>query len=226
MSALLNGVKYLLAGLAVLAVLAFPSGGSTQESTYDRRERAYEATRSAFLAEESEQDYQNDLARERDLIIQRLDDEADEYLAAEKAVATWWRRTLTETSDESGQRTGTLIQYPRVTFTPDGPRNEVIEYECDPNYEDALTGGCVPADRDYDCEELRSWGIAQMLVIGDDWMLLDDDHDGVGCEVEPRDYSNVVRTAQAVVPTPEPTPETDNPCDGLVGTLGCFLFGP
>jgi hypothetical protein len=112
MSALLNGVKYLLAGLAVLAVLAFPSGGSTQESTYDRRERAYEATRSAFLAEESEQDYQNDLARERDLIIQRLDDEADEYLAAEKAVATWWRRTLTETSDESGQRTGTLIQYP------------------------------------------------------------------------------------------------------------------
>jgi hypothetical protein len=182
-----------------------------------------EDARQAMYAEDAEQYYLNDLARERDALIDARDELADEYLAAEKAVRTWWRWALTEISDESGQRMGTLTQHPLIPPSPDGPRNEVIEYECDPNYDDALTGGCVPADRDYDCEELRSWGIAQIPVIGDDWMLLDDDHDGMGCEVEPRDYSNVVRMAQVVVPTPEPTPEADNPCDGLVGMLGCLI---
>ena len=89
----------------------------------------------------------------------------------------------------------------------------------------------MPSDRDYDCFELRSWGIVNIpirdttIFVGEDWMLLDDDHDGIGCEVEPVNDSNVVQTAQtalAVVPTPEPP----DPCDGLVGNLGCFLFGP
>jgi hypothetical protein len=86
---------------------------------------------------------------------------------------------------------------------------DFIEYDCDPNYDDAQSGGCVPADRDYDCGELRSWGIANIPVIGEDWMLLDDDGDGLGCEpiVEP------------VTLTPEPTKQ----CDGILGMLGCFL---
>jgi hypothetical protein len=64
---------------------------------------------------------------------------------------------------------------------------------CDANYGEALSGGCVPADRDYDCGELHALGIGDIPVIGDDWMRLDgyQDYatgewvylpDGLGCE--------------------------------------------
>ena len=53
--------------------------------------------------------------------------------------------------------------------------------------------------------------------LGEDWMLLDDDGDGWGCEP--------LATVLAA-PTPLPVAETGNPCDGLVGTVGCLLFGP
>jgi hypothetical protein len=88
-------------------------------------------------------------------------------------------------SDETGQREGALVEYLRTFPLPDGPRSERVEYVCDPNYDDALSGGCVPVDRDYDCSELRSWGIANIPVIGEDWMLLDEDYDRVGCEFSP-----------------------------------------
>jgi hypothetical protein len=91
-----------------------------------------------------------------------------------------------------------------------------ISYVCDVNYWDAQSGGCVPADRDYDSDELRAWGIVNIRVVKivppesgglegalgsviellpwteetpvvePDWMLLDDDHDGMGCEVGPQ----------------------------------------
>jgi hypothetical protein len=133
----------------------------------------------------SEQEPPDEVIEEQRFIYQR-DKWADEYLAAEKAVAKWWRWPLVEISDGSGQRMGTLFQHPRVTPTPNGPHNEYVEYVCDPNYDHAQSGGCVPADRDYDCWELRSWGIANIGVIGEDWMLLDEDFDGVGCEVGPQ----------------------------------------
>ena len=53
--------------------------------------------------------------------------------------------------------------------------------------------------------------------MGEDWMLLDDDGDGWGCEP--------LATVLAA-PTPLPVAETGNPCDGLAGTVGCLLFGP
>jgi hypothetical protein len=164
---------------------------------------------------------------------------ADAHLAAEQAVATWWRNPITypdrdQISDTEWReyRVGVLWEqnpngipgdamYPVNGFgssaeTLDGIP-EFVRYECDPNYGDAQSGGCVPGERDYDCGKLRSWGIASIPVIGEDWMLLDDDGDGLGCEPI---------VAVLAAPTPMPIAETDNPCDGLVGTLGCFLFGP
>jgi hypothetical protein len=160
---------------------------------------------------------------------------ADTHLAAEKAVATWWRfPALTSNfyaeAGEVWSRNGALVEqvpneiprdalYPvagSVSVSPYSGR-EWVTYDCDTNYDDAQSGGCVPADRDYDCGELRSWGIASIPVIGDDWMLLDDDGDGWGCEP--------IVTALAA-PTAIPVVGSVNNCDGLVGTVGCFLFGP
>jgi hypothetical protein len=118
---------------------------------------------------------------------------ADIYLTEEKTTATYWRSPLVQRNSVTGHRMGRL-------GTSDG-RYIYGSYVCDPNYDVALSGGCVPADRDYDCWELRSWGIVNIPImdttirpnttgaampsfIGDDWMLLDDDHDGMGCEVE------------------------------------------
>lgn len=107
---------------------------------------------------------------------------ADTNLAADKAVAIFWRDVDVEYSG------GTLIGTLRAA---DG---RTIRYTCDTNYRGAQSGGCVPADRDYDCTELRSWGIVNIPVMPPipgakhqrgDWMLLDDDGDGVGCEVPP-----------------------------------------
>jgi hypothetical protein len=128
---------------------------------------------------------------------------ADAHLAAEKAVATWWRGALTDRDAERISETewrefreGTLWEVdpngiPGDALYPVNGRGHVssltggeyVSYECDTNYGDAQSGGCVPADRDYDCGELRSWGIANIPVIGEDWMLLDDDGDGWGCNV-------------------------------------------
>ena len=127
-------------------------------------------------------------------------------LAAEKEVATWWRLAVTSTNALIGfypelleqgleRREGVLVEqvpngitgdalYPvtgRVTVSQYSGA-EWVYYDCDTNYGDAQSGGCVPADRDYDCGELRSWGIASIPVIGEDGMLLDDDGDRIGCE--------------------------------------------
>jgi hypothetical protein len=68
-----------------------------------------------------------------------------------------------------------------LLYLPDLRRS--VFYPCDPNYENARSGGCVPDNHDYDCPELRSWGIANIPVSGRDWMFLDDDGNGIGCEV-------------------------------------------
>lgn len=166
--------------------------------------------------EQQEREYQN----RRYEAAEAADDWADTYLAAEKAVAVFWRDAFVHRDTMNGKRTGRL-------GTPEG---QIPSYACDPNYEDAQSGGCVPADRDYDCWELRSWGIVNIPIlnypyptlpshIGDDWMLLDDDHDGMGCEVEPVNDGAAVQTAQAVTPSPE----SPDQCDGVVGMLGCLL---
>ena len=149
----------------------------------------------------------------------RADAWAEEHLAAEEAVAAWWRLILPLDTEQLDRR-GALQEvvpngilgdalYPVNGRVGSFPSGEIVEYACDANYDDAQSGGCVPADRDYDCGELRSWGIANIPVIGEDWMLLDDDGDGLGCEpiVEP------------VAPTPEATKQ----CEGILGTLGCLL---
>lgn len=137
---------------------------------------------------------------------------ADEHLATEKAVATWWRGNGPRYDPVSGQRgRGVLVEQ----VSSEG---ELVYYECDSNYGDAESGGCVPSDREYNCVELRSWGIASIPVTGDDWMLLDEDGDGWGCEP--------VFVPAQVLPAVVPTPEIANQCDGVVGRLECFLFGP
>ena len=157
---------------------------------------------------------------------------ADAHLAAEKAAASWWRSGGLGYDPWSGERNqGVLVEqvlngipgdavYPVPGHgwsmeTLDGTP-EVVWYVCDANYDHALSGGCVPADRDYDCGELRSWGIASIPVVGEDWMLLDDNGDGWGCEPVV-----TVPAAQPAVLIAEPA----NPCDGVVGMLGCLLPG-
>jgi len=50
-------------------------------------------------------------------------------------------------------------------------------------------------------------------------MLLDDDGDGLGCEI-----TDTVQAVQAAPPVvPAPTVEPANQCDGLLGMLGCLL---
>jgi hypothetical protein len=56
-------------------------------------------------------------------------------------------------------------------------------YGCDWNYA-TTRAGCVPAEQgDYDCPDLHAMGLWDIRVIGEDWMLLDEDGDGVGCEL-------------------------------------------
>jgi hypothetical protein len=188
---LLRGVPV---GMAVIALLLISGCTSAErEAAYYRRERAEEATYYAGFAEDAEQARLDDIAQDEYYhleFVDRADEWADTYLAAEKAVAVYWRDAWVDQDAKSGRRTGRLR-------TPDG---QVISYTCDINYRDAGSGGCVPADRDYDCDELRSWGIVNIRVrtpvsnprpvvtpppgLRGDWMLLDDDHDGLACEVE------------------------------------------
>jgi hypothetical protein len=67
-----------------------------------------------------------------------------------------------------------------------------VAQSCDPNYA-PVAAGCVPADRDYDCPELKDRGIGDIPVIGTDWQRLDGYYDynsgqwvaypdGLGCE--------------------------------------------
>lgn len=137
---------------------------------------------------------------------------ADEHLAAEKAVATWWRGRGPQYDPVSGQRGRGIL----VEQVPSD--REIVSYECDPNYGDAESGGCVPGDRAYDCVELRSWGIASIPIVGEDWMVLDDDGDGRGCEPT----FVPIQVVQAVAPTPDSSMQ----CDGVLSRIGCFLFGP
>ena len=74
---------------------------------------------------------------------------ADTYLAAEKAEALYWREALVKLNPVTNKPVGGLVNM---------TTREVVRYPCDPNYDHAQSGGCVPADRDYDCWELRSWG--------------------------------------------------------------------
>jgi len=153
-------------------------------SPEEEQERADKAAEAKWMNERDEQ-YMRDEA-EAGLYEQAAmaDDWANTYLGAEKAVAVYWRDAYVE-HEANRKRIGSLR----------GPDEQVINYTCDINYGDTQSGGCVPADRDYDCWELRSWGIVGIPVrtptpntnppIRGDWMLLDDDHDGLGCEYVP-----------------------------------------
>jgi hypothetical protein len=57
-------------------------------------------------------------------------------------------------------------------------------YGCDWNYS-TTKAGCVPDQPgDYDCPDLHAMGLWEIRVLGDDWMLLDEDEDGLGCEID------------------------------------------
>ncbi|MCA9878173.1 MAG: hypothetical protein KC442_10335 [Thermomicrobiales bacterium] len=195
-------------------------GGRYQEDCgFDSKEEQGRLEERVYPTPTDEEIQERRLQRQRDTW-------ADTHLAAERAVATWWRGRGPGYDPVSGRRgRGVLVeQVPggrsgdALDFARREPLDrEFIYYECDPNYDDAESGGCVPSDRDYDCSELRAWGIASIPVIGEDWMLLDDDGDGWGCEP-----IRTTQAGQAVVPTHEP----GNQCDGVVGRLGCFLSGP
>lgn len=63
-------------------------------------------------------------------------------------------------------------------------------YGCDWNYATTRTA-CVPDQQgDLDCLDLRAMGLRDILVIGDDRMLLDEDADGLACE-----FSHATETA-------------------------------
>lgn len=193
-------MKLLLMGLVVLASLTTSLlSASSEEHLIRHHEDAKENCR-RFQAGENLEHIEHDAAAR--------DEWADTYLAAEKAVAVYWRLPIARYDCESGKRIGHL----KEVATP----GETIRYVCDGNYGNAESGGCVPADRDYDCDELRAWGLVNIPVhknvvppepggivgaaanviallpggapdpVADrDWMLLDDDHDGLGCEFQP-----------------------------------------
>lgn len=198
-------MRPVLVGMAVVAALAMSLVGAnadedcgdglfqrpclSPEEESERADKAAETERIIEVHEQEDREIRADAA-EADA---ETDAWADTYLAAEKAVAVYWRDVRVDHDFGSAKRTGRL-------GTPDG---QFISYTCDDNYEDARSGGCVPADRDYDCGELQSWGIVNIPVrppipIADqlwfartstelrgDWMLLDDEHDGIGCEFQP-----------------------------------------
>ena len=168
-------MKLLLMGLAVVASLvtslngaldahAIPAvadcGGRYHEdcdfdSMEDPRDYEEEARQSCY-----EEQSHDEINPEVEVIIDQRAYEAnvwaDTYLADEKVVAVYWRRPLTREDCETGNRMGVLdsVEIP----------GESIEYVCDPNYGHAVSGGCVPADRDYYCVTLRSWGIANIRI--------------------------------------------------------------
>lgn len=208
-------MKHLPAGLIVLTALitlVTPAraqddcGGWFQPSCREleraRAEQAEEDSYNDYLNERAEQDYLDSLYE----AAYAADEWADTYLSAEKAAATYWRNAYVKRDSATGKRIGTL----ESTTT-----SEMVRYACDSLYSDALSGGCVPDDRDYDCEELRTWGIVNIPVRKSsqsgafipsqvvDWMLLDDDGDGIGCEVEPAEET-IVRGQLPVSTLPAP----------------------
>jgi hypothetical protein len=78
--------------------------GAEQDSAYYRREKAEEATYSAGFREDAEQVYLDELA-ERAF---QADEWADTYLAADKAVAVYWRHAYVDRDLMTGERTGKL----------------------------------------------------------------------------------------------------------------------
>ncbi len=176
--------------VGVLLIAGLSTGHAEQKDPYAMTktadERAYgerEATRAAQDRRDAEQ-YDEYLEEASHIeAAEGADAWADTHLVAAKAAAVSWRDAYVEYED--GGPIGTLR-------AADG---RVIRYACDVSYGEAQSGGCVPADRDYDCAELRSWGIVNIPImraipgaryLRGDWMLLDDDHDGLGCEVPPQ----------------------------------------
>jgi hypothetical protein len=99
-----------------------------------------------------------------------------------------WRRDALVDHPYNRGRVGWLMHLP--TWDQESSDRNDLYYDCDIHYGNALSGGCVPHNRDFDCPELRSWGIVNLPVIGEDWMLLEDNHDGMGCEVKPKAEQN------------------------------------
>jgi hypothetical protein len=118
----------------------------------------------------------------KSLAAWRADNWVQANLAIERAQATWWRDAFVDDLPD-GNRRG-WFRLIDLTKLEEERRFQSVVYPCDVNYGNARSGGCVPDNRDYDCPELRSWGIVNIPVTGNDWMLLDDNHDGMGCEVE------------------------------------------
>src|SRR5687767_3227741 len=130
-------MRPVLVGLAVVATLTtslfggfslggIPSaaacGGLYEQECVDPQDGAWEEN-----PDYSERDIPYEDIEESRLISKR-DKLADEYLAAEKSVATWWRWPIVAISDESGLREGTLEQYPPILPVPGGPGNEHVVY--------------------------------------------------------------------------------------------------
>jgi hypothetical protein len=169
-------------GLAVVASLATSltgasteseCGGLFQMSCYELEQVKWEeAKRRYYEANES-------LRGEPLGPVGRANQWANEHLAVERAEAVWWRDALVDHLSD-GSRIGWLLHLPTWEH---GSDHKDFYYPCDTHYGDALSGGCVPDSRDFDCPELRSWGIVNIPVIGEDWMLLDDDGNGAGCDV-------------------------------------------
>lgn len=161
---------------------------SCRELERARAEQAEEDSYNDYLNERAEQDYQDSLYE----AAYTAEEWADTYLSAEKAAATYWRNAYVNRDSATGKRIGTL----ESTTT-----SEIVRYPCESLYNDALSGGCVPEDRDYDCDELRAWGIVNIPVVKSsqsggyipsmlvDWMHLDEDDDGIGCDVDPAEQA-------------------------------------
>jgi hypothetical protein len=191
-------MRHLTAGLLVLVALGASlaparaedgCGGWFQPSCREveraRKEREEQNSLIEKENERAEQEYLNSLYD----AAYAADEWADTYLAAEKAAATYWRNAFVNRDPKTGKRIGTL----ESTTT-----SEMVRYMCESLYNDALSGGCVPDDRDYDCDELRAWGIVNIPVVKSrpgvfipsqvvDWMQLDEDGDGIACEVNPEE---------------------------------------
>ena len=97
-------------------------------------------------------------------------------------------------------------------------------YGCDWNYGTSREG-CVPDQQgDFDCDALYAMDLARIHVIGDDWMLLDDDGDGIGCENPPLTEEERVYGVTSEVEPAAPAPElVQQSCLLSIGSLsvGC-----
>jgi hypothetical protein len=75
-------------------------------------------------------------------------------------------------------------------------------YGCDWNYGTQLSGCVSDGQGDYDCDALYAMDLARIHVMGDDWMALDEDEDGIGCENIPH-ISTDSTTAELIATWPD-----------------------